>query len=161
MINPKIGISWEDGDAPPNEIDQGEIAKLLTDFLQALSLPRARVNILLAGDATLHKLNKQFRKIDKPTDVLSWAYHGGNKGSDHPEGVDGLLGEIAVSLERTHAQAIENGWDFHTELIRLLVHGCVHLAGFSHNNHLEETEMRAMEIELLARAGLRDLYPDG
>ena len=61
-----------------------------------------------------------------------------------------LAGDLVVSGERVKEQAAENGWDFDTELIRLLAHGCAHLAGWDHERSAEEArEMLELEIYLL------------
>ena len=107
---------------------------------------------MFGDNATLRELNRRFRDLDSPTDVLSWCY------PDEP-GPAPLLGEIAVSLERAESQAGENGWDLHTEVLRLLAHGCAHLAGHDHQDEAGERGMKALEIEMLAGVGLRDIYP--
>ena len=83
-------------------------------------------------------------------------------GPDAPDAAEGpapLLGELALSLERAAAQAAENGWDLRTEVLRLLAHGCAHVAGFDHETAAQERVMQALEVRLLAGVGLRDLYP--
>ena len=70
-----------------------------------------------------------------------------------------IAGELAVSAERVSKQACENGWDFETELIRLLAHGCAHLAGWVHEKSgKQEREMLELEIQLLKEAGLKNIY---
>jgi probable rRNA maturation factor len=71
-----------------------------------------------------------------------------------------LLGELALSLERAAAQAAENGWSLRTEVLRLLAHGCAHVAGYDHESEAEEREMKALEVRLLDALGLRGLYPE-
>ena len=71
----------------------------------------------------------------------------------------GVFGELVLSGERVSQQATENGWDFETELIRLLAHGCAHLAGWNHEQSSEEaSEMLEMETELLKKVGLTNIY---
>ena len=71
----------------------------------------------------------------------------------------GAAGELVLSGERVSQQATENGWDFETELIRLLAHGCAHLAGWNHERSSEESsKMLELETELLKKIGLRNIY---
>ena len=91
--------------------------------------------------------------MNHPTDILSWSYF-----EEDPDAE--LIGELMVSLDRIRTQAAENGWDIRTELVRLLAHGCVHLAGWNHERSEEEAqEMLKLEIQLLHRAGFEKLYP--
>ena len=113
----------------------------------------AEISVLLADDARLRELNLAHRGLDRPTDVLSWSYAG-------ELGKESLLGEIAVSLERARHQAADNGWEAATELMRLLAHGCAHLAGYDHQDAKGEREMMAVEVNMLALVGLEGLYPD-
>ena len=66
---------------------------------------------------------------------------------------------MVVSVERVRHQSTKNGWDFETELIRLLAHGCAHLAGVDHERSTEEArEMLELEIELLKEVDLTNIY---
>lgn len=125
----------------------------LARFLRALGHPGAGLSLLFAGDDRLRDLNFKYRGKELPTDVLSWRYGEAGGGA-------GLLGELAVSLDRARAQARENGWDLRTEVLRLMAHGCAHLAGYDHETATEEREMKAVETGLLAAVGLREIYPD-
>jgi probable rRNA maturation factor len=79
-------------------------------------------NCLITGDAELRRLNREFRKQDHPTDVLSF-----------PSGNDnGFAGEIAISFDRARAQATERGHAVEQETRVLMLHGLLHLIGFDH-----------------------------
>ena len=167
-----LEISWEAG-APPPELDEAALISALEAFLEVPRLPRGGLSLLLAGDDTLRALNLQYRGLDRPTDVLSWSYggltrpDGSSRTTNTTEGEDGEdgegraepLGELALSLERARQQAAENGWDLRTEVLRLLAHGCAHLAGYDHDTSAAEREMMTLEVEMLARVGLENLYP--
>ena len=72
---------------------------------------------------------------------------------------ENIAGELVVSAERVSKQAFENGWDFETELIRLLAHGCAHLAGWDHEeSKKQERDMLDLEIQLLKDVGLKNIY---
>ena len=158
MNPPKLLISWEKN-APHAELQEDDIASAGQVYLTALGLQDVVVNLLLAGDETLADLNLRFRDKDGPTDVLSWIY-ADDPDSDEPwADPEPLYGEIAISLDQVQTQAAENGWDLRTELLRLLAHGCTHLAGYDHETAPEEREMRAIEIRLLEKTGLTGIYP--
>ncbi len=102
------------------------------------------VDILLAGDRVLRRLNREFRGKDKATDVLSFPAP--------PEfGGQGHSGDLAVSLETAARQAREHGHSVQDEVKVLLLHGLLHLAGFDHE--ADAGEMAAREAEL--RSALR------
>jgi len=79
---------------------------------------------LLSGDAELRRLNREFRKKDYPTDVLSFP----------AAQLNGSLGEIAISLSRARIQAEEQGHDIDSEIRILMLHGVLHLLGMDHEN---------------------------
>ncbi|MEE8433474.1 MAG: rRNA maturation RNase YbeY [bacterium] len=133
-------------------MSEASLVSALESFLNHLGRSETRVSVMFGDDAALRELNHRFRGLDRPTDVLSWCY------PDDP-GPAPLLGEIAISLERAESQAGENGWDLQTEVLRLLAHGCAHLAGHDHQDEAEERGMKALEIEMLSGVGLRDIYP--
>ena len=121
------------------------------------------ISVLITNDIEIQKLNKQFRKKDCPTDILSWTYDygiGELAVSELEKSQElNIAGELAISAERVSKQASENGWDFETELIRLLAHGCAHLAGWNHEeSHNQERGMLEMEVQLLKDVGLNNIY---
>ena len=144
-------------------INEKRIRNILKNFLYRLFDSQRGISVLITNDAEIQKLNKQFRKKDYPTDILSWSYDVGEcekAGPDLNESQErNIIGELAVSAERVSKQASENGWDFETELIRLLAHGCAHLAGWDHEESgKQEKEMLELEIQLLKEVGLKNIY---
>ena len=144
-------------------INEKHIRNILKDFLNLLFDNPRGISVLITNDAEIQKLNKQFRKKDYPTDILSWTYDVGEgeiAGLDLNDSKEEIIaGELAVSAERVSKQASENGWDFETELIRLLAHGCAHLAGWEHEESgKQEREMLELEIKLLKEVGLKNIY---
>lgn len=103
------------------------------------------VNILLTGDAEMRRLNRQFRRKDKPTDVLSFP------APQPPEGEKGG-GDIAISLRAARAQAAELGHDLLTEVKVLILHGMLHLAG--HDHERDRGQMLRLEQKLRAELNL-------
>ena len=144
-------------------INENCIRNILKEFLNRLFDSQKGISVLITNDAEIQKLNKQFRKKDYPTDILSWTYdveEGEIAGPEMNESqVENISGELAVSAERVSKQASENGWDFETELIRLLAHGCAHLAGWNHEESVKQVRgMLELEIQLLKEAGLKKIY---
>ena len=144
-------------------INEKRIRNILKDFLNRLFDSQRGISVFITNDAEIQKLNKQFRNKDYTTDILSWPYELGEgeiAGPDLNESQEeDIAGELAVSAERISKQASENGWDFETELIRLLAHGCAHLAGWDHEeSEKQEREMLELEIQLLKDVGLKNIY---
>ena len=156
MTRTKIKISWTSSASLPG-IERPTLRRAITAFLAELGFRGVTLHLLLADDAELRALNARFRNLDRPTDILSWRYDVPDQGAAE-EGLP--FGELAVSMERVAAQATENGWAAQTELLRLLAHGCVHLAGYDHETPETDQEMRKIEEGLLAKIGLTDLYSD-
>lgn len=98
------------------------------------------LSILFTDDAEIQKLNSAYRFKNKPTDVLSFSLLEGDD-----TGVPTTsLGDIAVSLETAEKQAPEYGNSFPEEILRLLIHGVLHLLGYDHEN-VSEAEVRRMQ----------------
>ncbi len=87
----------------------------------------AAVNFIFVNDRRIHELNRRFLKRDRPTDVISF-----NCDGPHLPGEPRLLGEVYISRDRARAQAREFGVSYSSELRRLIIHGLLHLLGFSH-----------------------------
>jgi len=127
-------------------IDSDDINKKIGMVMNNLGCLNHEVSILLTTDADIRKLNKQFRSIDQPTDVLSFPQ---NADEDPPIPGEIILGDIAVSLDTAQAQAKEHGLTFEEEIILLLIHGILHLLGYDHEiSEQEEEKMRSKTREL-------------
>ncbi len=146
---PDPGLSCVDG--PANSFDPWQKWGLsragLSRFLRlacgAAGL-RGEVDVLLADDQTLRRLNRQFRGKNKATDVLSFPA---------PEELTAShAGDLAISLETATRQAAEQGHTLRDEVRVLLLHGVLHLAGFDHET--DGGEMAAREAALRVRWGL-------
>ena len=102
--------------------------------------------VRIVDDATIHALNRDYRKKNKPTDVLAFAQREGP--SAHPD----LLGDIVISLPTAKRQA-RGG--LHAELLHLASHGLCHLLGYDHRDDAEEAEMNARAAALRTEAKRR------
>ncbi len=122
-------------------------------FLKKLGLAGGALEVWLDSDAGIAQLNQTGRGYAKPTDVLSWRYWDVSPKQCAEEGC--LLGEVAISLETAHRQAIRYGWDWQEELLRILAHGCTHVGGYDHQEPSEAELMQAQENSLLQAIGLK------
>ncbi|MCF0215536.1 MAG: rRNA maturation RNase YbeY [Fibrobacteraceae bacterium] len=103
------------------------------------------VNIVLCSDEFVREMNKNYRGLDKVTDVLSYEWN-----------EDDFLGEIYIAREQVKRQAPEYGNSFFAEMKRVIVHGLLHLSGYDHIKACDRKVMRARECEFL---GL-DIYKE-
>jgi probable rRNA maturation factor len=121
---------------------------LLTDdaqrVLAAVGRPGAEVSISLMGDPEIQRLNRSWRGIDSPTDVLSFPQMGSVEGP-----VD-VLGDVVISVQTAERQALEIGHPLIDELRVLLVHGLAHLLGHDHDEPGRAADMSRLEREMLA-----------
>ncbi|HWE63922.1 MAG TPA: rRNA maturation RNase YbeY [Chloroflexota bacterium] len=117
---------------------------------------RGEVSVTLVDDSRIQELNRLYRGIDAPTDVLSFSQLEGTgpQARDLPADYPVPLGDIVISIPRLRAQAVDYGHSEARELGFLLVHGLLHLLGYDHQTPDDEQEMRAAEEELLAAAHL-------
>lgn len=108
------------------------------------------MSLLLTDDDTVHALNRTYRGVDKPTDVLSFSQREG----ENPDEWDNLLGDIIISVEKARRQAEEYGHSMAREVAFLTVHGVLHLLGWDHQEADDEQRMMAKTEEILGSLGL-------
>lgn len=137
-------------------------ARATAQVAPELGNPRLSVSLLLADDAEVHVLNREWRGKDKPTNVLSFPMLERDELLDLAfDGPPELLGDIALALETCAREADEKGVALEAHAVHLIVHGLLHLAGLDHE--LSEDDARAMEaleIKALALLGIADPYGD-
>lgn len=153
------------------ENDQEKIAlseymeKRLHDGLNAVAHlhgldDMTEVDITIVDDEEIHTLNREYRNVDRPTDVLSFALDEGEE--DEPELIDGpeehLLGDIIISAETAQRQGEEFGHGLEREIVYLAVHGLLHLLGYDHMMDEDKKIMRAKEEEALREIRLSEEY---
>ncbi|AEG59426.1 rRNA maturation RNase YbeY [Desulforamulus ruminis] len=112
--------------------------------------PEAEVGLIFVDDAYIQSLNAEYRGVDRPTDVLSFAM---NEGEAMPEEEDSedLLGDIVISLPTAQRQALEYGHSFEREVAYLTAHGSLHLLGYDHEDDVGRKVMRDKEEAVLNR----------
>lgn len=125
-----------------------------TDILRLVRAYRlVEMSVLLTGDEEIHRLNREYRQIDRPTDVLSFALLEGRGGVDHPVELPLPLGEIVLSYPTVERQADDLGHTVAKELAWLTIHGTLQLLGYSHAEEREAERMETLEQEALASLG--------
>ncbi|MBF6599876.1 MAG: rRNA maturation RNase YbeY [Dehalococcoidia bacterium] len=112
--------------------------------------PPAELSVVLTGDATVRGLNRAYRGIDEPTDVLSFAQAEGEEFA-RAEGMARHVGDVVISVETARLQAMESQQPLAEELAHLLAHGVLHLLGYDHERPQDEELMRVREDVVLGR----------
>jgi probable rRNA maturation factor len=113
-----------------------------------ISAPGGEVVVVLTDDAAIRKLNKQWRRVDKATNVLSFP---ASKGS-------AMLGDIVVAYETLKRESKDEGKEFIHHLSHLAVHGFLHLMGYDHQNDSDADVMEELERAILRRLKIPDPY---
>jgi probable rRNA maturation factor len=134
--------------APRARVALRRIAERARRMLTALALDSSELSVVLCDDATIHALNRDFRKKDRPTDVLAFSMHEG----EHAEHAGAMLGDVVISLDTAARQAREKKVSFDREVTMLLAHGLLHLCGYDHRDRTEERRMWARMDALIAVA---------
>ncbi|ALS21313.1 rRNA maturation RNase YbeY [Paenibacillus naphthalenovorans] len=172
-----LTLSWN------NEQEQYEITHALIEKLEELlrlagtleQVTDGEVALTFTDDAAIQELNKQYRGLDKPTDVLSFSMQemgdeemeiiygdeddafeddpAKNRG-DEDEGFEEPLGDIIISVPRAVEQAADYGHSIDREIGFLFVHGFLHLIGYDHQDEEEERVMFGKQEQILQQAGL-------
>ena len=130
------------------------IEQVANNILEQSEFPLAEVSIILVDNAYIQQVNKQYRGIDNPTDVLSFSQLEEEEEEPSLEDTDTLLGDIFISIERAVLQAEEYGHSFAREVAYLTAHGMFHLLGYDHNTEEEREVMRQKEEEVLAELNI-------
>jgi probable rRNA maturation factor len=117
--------------------------------------PNVEISLVITGQERIQELNREYRGLDKPTDVLSFSMTEQIEGEE-PEAFigppDGLLhlGEVIISYPQAEIQAKEQGHSIRKEMAILIVHGVLHILGYDHEKPEKEPAMKAKEKEILA-----------
>lgn len=110
--------------------------------------PGSELTIVLTDENEMQRLNREYRGIDKPTDVLSFGM------DDRLPGDHDYLGDVVIAVPLAEAQAQAAGHDLLSELSLLSVHGVLHLLGHDHASDVERDAMWRMQDEILAQLGI-------
>src|SRR4051794_29064109 len=117
----------------------------------------AEVAVMLTDDAGMRSLNRNWRGIDQPTNVLSFpALQPAQPADDAPR----MLGDIAIAYQTARREADDEQKPFDHHLSHLAVHGLLHLVGYGHDDDTNAEAMENLEREILAALGIPDPYAD-
>ncbi|HZP70216.1 MAG TPA: rRNA maturation RNase YbeY [Pseudolabrys sp.] len=119
----------------------------------ALSTAGGEVSIVLTDDSTIRSLNRDWRGIDRPTNVLSFPASGPDNGSDAR-----LLGDIVIAFETLERECVDENRIFLHHLAHLAVHGFLHLLGYDHRTDRQAETMEGLESRIMARLNMPDPY---
>ena len=128
------------------------------EFITA-DIGESELAIMLTDDEGIQTLNRNWRGIDKPTNVLSFPALQ-PRGPRQPDDVPRMLGDIAIAYETTRREADEEQKPFDHHLSHLAVHGFLHLVGHDHEKDQEAETMEALEREILSQLGIPDPYAE-
>ena len=110
------------------------------------------VDVSLVDDTTIHQINRDYRKVDRVTDVISFAFEDDEEPTHqiHGEGIPQMLGEIFISIPQALRQAKEIGNSEEREISFLFVHGLLHLLGYDHMKPKDEAIMFPLQEKILS-----------
>ena len=114
----------------------------------------AEISVVLTSDIEQRVLNRDYRGIDKPTNVLSFPQ------IEPHAPVSGLLGDIILARETVEREAAEEGKSLADHVSHLVVHGFLHVLGYDHIAEDEALHMEGLETQILATLGIADPYAD-
>lgn len=138
---------------PFDDINGDWILDRAEEIVKNLRLSAVTLTLVMTDNDYIRTINNNFRKKDKPTDVISFAYRE-NPFPGLPDELENL-GDIYISLEKAKEQSVEYGVTLKEEVKRLLIHGILHLLGYDHEKGRKQAEeMRSKEDEIFASIGL-------
>jgi probable rRNA maturation factor len=129
------------------------VEKVLYSALEKEKLNNTSFNVIIVDNDYIHELNKNYRNIDRETDVITFALE--DEDTLVLPGEERILGDIYISIEKARSQAEEYGHSLLRELSFLAVHGFYHLLGYDHQTPEEEKVMFGRQEEVLDAYGIR------
>lgn len=149
----QFDIVNEWGELAPEWLERLE--EILPLYAEQEGLPEdLSIGLTFCDDDTIRALNKEYRGIDRATDVLSFPLYERDDEIELFEDELAPFGDIVLSVPHAKAQAEEYGHSVEREVCYLIVHGLMHLAGYDHMEPDEKAEMRAAEEALLEKVGV-------
>lgn len=148
-------------DLEKNDQYEETIKKVLEQCFKEEGMEKSKiyVSITLTTPEHIHEINKQYRNVDRATDVLSFPIFEKEEIDEKIRTQDfeheDVLGDIIISIEKVKEQAVEYGHSFEREFAYMLVHGFYHLMGYDHIQEEDKVIMRAKEEKVLEKLGIR------
>lgn len=127
------------------------VLKVLKKGLKILKIKKCEFNIIIVNNEFIHELNKNYRGIDRETDVISFALF--DDKTFNPDEM--VLGDIYISIDKVYEQAREYKHSDIRELCFLSVHGMLHLLGYDHMNKEDEKVMFDLQERILDESGIK------
>jgi probable rRNA maturation factor len=126
--------------------------------LEVAEIGRAEMTLVITDDSQIRTLNRQFRGIDRPTNVLSFPEP---EHTPHPAGGETpFAGDVVVSLDTLVREAAQQQKSLAAHAAHLVVHGVLHLFGYDHDTDEKAARMEALEVKALSRLGFLDPYAE-
>ena len=130
------------------------VKKAVRTAARAASTPRAELAIVLTDDSAIRALNRQWRGLDAPTNVLSFAAEAPRrKGAPRSH-----LGDVVIAYQTTAREAKAEDKRFRDHLTHLAIHGFLHLLGYDHETDKDASAMERLEVRILQRLAVPDPY---
>ncbi len=136
-------------------VDTTLLNKVADYALRSEDVDNGVVNIIIVDNKKIRKINKEYRNIDRETDVISFALEDDDTFIELPIRV---LGDIYISIDKVKSQASEYGHSEKREICFLTVHGILHLLGYDHMNKDDELVMFSKQDRILDELGIRRDY---
>ncbi len=133
------------------EDELNTVHEVLIHGLKKLKIDEAIFNVIIVDNTYIHKLNKDYRNIDRETDVITFALE-----DDKTFNPDiRILGDVYISIDKAKSQSVEYGHSLLRELCFLAVHGMLHLLGYDHMKKEDEVVMFKLQEEILDEMGIK------
>lgn len=132
--------------------ETNELERLIAYASEMEKVTNAVFSITFVNDDEMREMNKNYRNIDRTTDVLSFAFE---DNMDIKNNEIRMLGDIYISVDKAKAQALEYGHAYLRELSFLMIHGFLHLLGYDHMDEESEKEMFSRQEEILNGYGIK------
>lgn len=133
-------------DTDKEVVEQEKLNNYIKYVVNELELEKCEFNIIIIDNERIREINREYRKIDKETDVISFALE---DNMDISYNDFRLLGDIYISIDRCYEQAMEYGHSREREICFLATHGILHLLGYDHMESEDEKEMFSLQNKLL------------
>ena len=127
------------------------INDVLVHSLKKLKINKVEFNVIIVDNEYIHKLNKEYRNIDRETDVITFALE--DDKTFNP--MERVLGDVYISIDKAISQSEEYGHSLKREIAFLAVHGLLHLLGYDHMKKEDEEIMFGLQEEILNEMGIK------